>query len=537
MKKTVAIGMLGPQKDAGTDRARWDHWRPSIALCQQDDLEIDRYELFYQPRFKKLRDVAVADVKSVSPGTEVRVHEISFRDPWDFAEVYAGLDDFVRGYRFKPDSEDYLVHITTGSHAWQICLFLMAESQRIPARLIQTSPRGEGKGRRSGRHAVIDLDLSRYDHLAERFAAERRGDLDFLKAGIETKSVSFNRLMDRIEHVALESTGPILLTGATGVGKTQLARRIFELKKRHHLVSGEFVEVNCATLRGDAAMSALFGHEKGAFTGAQVARSGFLRAANGGVLFLDEIGELGLDEQAMLLRSIEEKRFVPMGSDRAVTSDFKLIAGTNRDLRRAVQAGTFREDLLARIDLWSFRLPSLNERMEDIEPNLEFELNRHATTGGRRATFNREARKRFLKFATNPATPWRANFRDFNAALTRMATLAPGGRINSAIVSEEMERLSESWSGALGSSAPHPTVRQVLGPEAVGELDLFELAQLETVLTTCLASGSAAAAGRALFAQSRQRRSSTNDGDRIAKYLGRFDLKWRDLQAHRATQP
>jgi transcriptional regulatory protein RtcR len=102
-------------------------------------------------------------------------------------------------------------------------------------------------------------------------------------------------------------------------------------------MAGELVEVNCATLRGDAAMSTLFGHVRGAYTGAVEARAGMLRKADKGLLFLDEIGELGLDEQAMLLRAIEDRTFFPVGSDREVRSEFQLIAGTNRDLSARVQ--------------------------------------------------------------------------------------------------------------------------------------------------------------------------------------------------------
>src|SRR5690606_39096487 len=113
-------------------------------------------------------------------------------------------------------------------------------------------------------------------------------------------------------------------------------------------------------------------------------RQGVLRAADGGVLFLDEIGELGPDEQAMLLHAIADRRFRPVGAEHEVSSDFQLIAGTHRDLRADVARHRFREDLLARIDLWAFALPPLRDRPEDIAPNLDFELERFARQADRR---------------------------------------------------------------------------------------------------------------------------------------------------------
>ena len=148
----------------------------------------------------------------------------------------------------------------------------------------------------------MDLDLSKYDRLASRFNEEVRQSTSLLKGGIETRNNQFNRLIDQIEQVAAGSKTPILLIGPTGAGKSQLARRIYDLKKHRRQVSGNLVEVNCATIRGDGAMSALFGHVKGAFTGAMQERPGLLRTAEGGLLFLDEVAELGPDEQAMLLR-------------------------------------------------------------------------------------------------------------------------------------------------------------------------------------------------------------------------------------------
>jgi transcriptional regulatory protein RtcR len=533
-RPTVVLGLLGSALDSGTGEKRWERWRPSVCLARQEDLLVARLELLLPRRWRKLGQQVAADVRRVSPDTEVVLHHVGFRDPWDFAEVFAVLTDFAEAYNFDEDREDYLVHITTGTHVHQICLFLLTETRRLPARLLQTSPPGKHDPQGPGSYSIIDLDLSRYDKLAARFAEQRAQGVSLLKAGIETRDERFNATMDRIEQVALASKAPILLTGPTGVGKTQLARRIFELKRDAHRVSGTLVEVNCATLRGDGAMSTLFGHEKGSFTGALTRRDGLLRAADGGLLFLDEVGELGLDEQAMLLRALEEGTFFPLGRDTPVESRFQLIAGTNRDLGRAVREGTFREDLLARIDLWSFALPALRERLADVEPNLEYELERFGREQGRQVTFNREARAAFLAFATTPITPWTANFRDFSAAMTRMATLAPGGRINRAVVAEEIERLDRQWHALAGDEQQpgrEQVLNEVLGAEGTAELDLFDRVQLAEVLRVCRASPTQSAAGRALFARSRQRRASPNDADRLAKYLKRFGLRWAEVRA------
>jgi transcriptional regulatory protein RtcR len=294
-------------------------------------------------------------------------------------------------------------------------------------------------------------------------------------------------------------------------------------------VRGDFVEVNCATLRGDQAMSALFGHARGAFTGAAAARAGLLRAADRGVLFLDEIGELGLDEQAMLLRAIEERRFLPVGSDTEVASDFQLLAGTNADLPAAVGAGRFRADLLARIDLWTFSLPGLATRREDIAPNLDYELERVAARSGRRVTINREARERFLAFAEGPDAPWLGNFRDLSAAVERMATLAPSGRIGPADVDEEIDRLRAAWEGSGAGRAADDPLAALLPREQLATLDLFDRLQLGAIVEVSRKSRSLSAAGRELFAVSRQAKASPNDADRLRKYLARFGLTWHDI--------
>lgn len=254
-------------------------------------------------------------------------------------------------------------------------------------------------------------------------------------------------------------------------------------------------------------------------------------SADRGLLFLDEIGELGLDELAMLLHAIEEKRFLPVGADPEVASDFQLIVGTNRNLQEAVHKGRFREDLRARINLWTFELPGLAARREDLEPNLDFELQKISDETGHRVSMSREARSAFLKWAQSPEAKWTANFRDLNAAVVRMSTVAAAGRIGEADVPQECDRLRKLWQPqqAHSHSADGHVPGQILTDEKIEQLDLFDRVQLAAVLKVCRECRTMAEAGRRLFAVSRQSRTSHNDSDRLKKYLARFGLAWDDI--------
>ena len=526
MKSLTVIGFLGSTLDASKfGPSRWNKWRPTVALTMHEDLRVDRLVLLHGTAHRRLAEYVAEDIASVSPETQVDMRVLDFRDPWDFEEVYGKLLDFARAEPFDPDEQDYLLHITTGTHVAQICLFLLTEARYLPGRLLQTQPAKRAEdGGAPGRWSIIDLDLSRYDSIATRFAVARAESTSFLKSGIDTHNAHLNVFIDEIEQVALRSRAPVLLMGPTGAGKSQLARRIYELKKAKHQIAGSLVEFNCATLKGDSAMSALFGHRKGAFTGAVADRPGLLRSADKGMLFLDEIGELGLDEQAMILRAIEDKGVVALGADKEVASDFQLIAGTNRDLGEAVSTGAFRDDLYARLNLWTFRLPGLADRREDIEPNLDYELDRFAEREGDQSSFNKEARQRYLAFATSGEASWPGNFRDLAASITRMATLSPKGRIDVDCVDKEIERLRRLWSGQANSAAD--ILSEILADEQIAELDLFDRFQLAETIKICRASRSLSEAGRTLFNASRARRSSSNDADRLRKYLTRFELDW-----------
>jgi transcriptional regulatory protein RtcR len=446
---------------------------------------------------------------------------------------------------------------------------LLVEAGFIPADLIQTSPCSRpDQADPQGRYQVIDLDVSRYDGLRERFEAEKQQHWQTLQANLVTQNAAYQKLISDIEKVATRSTAPILLMGATGAGKSQLAGQIYALKKaKASSTQGKntldiFVEVNCATLRGDTAMSVLFGHVKGAFTGAATSRDGLLKSADGGLLFLDEIGELGLDEQAMLLTALEEQCFYPLGSDTPISVSFQLMAGTNKDLRQAVANGEFRADLFARLNTWTFFLPSLKDRLEDLPANIDYELARLGSEQQQHYRFTPEARQRYEAFAMSADATWQGNFRDLTASMIRLTTLAESKVIRNDDVQAEIERLTHLWElpdilngsnslnngnvrtkNSLSNNSPdtslnsdtieqgsHHILLQYLDEEILTTIDPFDAVQLAYVIEVCISHKNQAAAGRYLYANSRDKLKSPNDSDRLRKYLLKFGLKFDELK-------
>ena len=516
--RNVVIGFLGTTLDRGKRR----NWRPSVQVSSHPGFQVDRLELIHDARDLNLAEVIAGEIARLSPWVEVRLVRLDLVDPWDFQEVYGKLYDFAQDYGFDEDRERYYIHLTTGTHVAQICWFLLAESRHVPARLVQTGPpRGADSG--GGTLDVIDLDLARYNALQRRFEAASRAYSSLLRGGIETAEPAMAQLFERLELVAGETDAPILILGEPGTGKSALAQRIYELKLQRRRVKGRLVQVNCATLKGAQALPTLFGQRRSATGIAGTERAGLLREADGGVLFLDAIDELRPDEQALLLHVLETGRYYPLGSDGEVTSRFQLIAAAGREPEALVREGRLRPELHARLGLWRFRLPPLRERRADLDVNISYEIAEAERRLGRKTGFNLDALGRYRRFARDPATLWPGNFRDLSASVLRLCTLAERGRVTLAMVEEEIATLAAQWRAVRPDSDADLLAEVMEEPLA---LDEFDRAQLAAVIRACRECPSLSAAGRRLFAVSRQDRTSQNDADRLRKYLARFGLDW-----------
>ena len=237
-----------------------------------------------------------------------------------------------------------------------------------------------------------------------------------------------------------------LMHGPTGSGKEVLARLTHDFSPRR---GGPFIPVNCAALPETLAESLLFGHTRGAFTGATRSTDGFFTQAHGGTLFLDEIGELTLPLQAKLLRAIQEREIIPVGSSDSKNVDVRIVAATNLDLRSAIRAGAFREDLYFRVSTFRINVPGLKSRLDDILPLANFFLVKHGRDQ-REYTLNPEAASKLLSYS------WPGNVRELENVIQRAIVLSSDGLIDSnhLIFDELIATTEPSYVAAGGASRP-----------------------------------------------------------------------------------
>jgi transcriptional regulator with GAF, ATPase, and Fis domain len=255
-------------------------------------------------------------------------------------------------------------------------------------------------------------------------------------------------------HQVANTDATVLLTGETGTGKELVARAIHHASRRK---DRPLIKLNCAALPTGLIESELFGHEKGAFTGALEKRLGRFALADGGTIFLDEIGDIPHDVQVRLLRVLQEREFEPVGSPRTVRVDVRVIAATNRDLEKAVADGTFRADLFYRLNVFPIRLPPLRERQEDVSLLAHYFVDKHAARLGKRIEVIAPATLQQLR-----AYAWPGNIRELENVIERAVILSPATQL-------------EVEPATLRAPAPAPTA----GPERVGGAAAMTMAEHE----------------------------------------------------------
>ena len=295
----------------------------------------------------------------------------------------------------------------------------------------------------------------------KRLAAEVH-DLRIRAGGVEREIVSASAAMKQVLSVADRVAGTdatVLITGESGTGKEAVARRIHVRSRR---AEGPFVTVNCAAIPGELLESELFGHARGAFTGAVRDRTGRFRQASGGTLFLDEVAEIPFPLQAKLLRALQERTVDVVGGDRPVSVDVRIVAATNRDMPSLLREGAFREDLYYRLNVVEIRVPPLRDRPEDIPPLVDYFM--------KEAGAGRDINVPSVVMEELMRRPWPGNVRELSNACERMAILCRGTEVSL----EDLPPAAPRARGAEGQPSGDAGVDEwpPLPPEGLSLVDL-----------------------------------------------------------------
>ena len=538
------------------------YWRPSTALAlsliKNENIIIDEYHLFYQPNLKDHQEdqkTGIAYIKSAIErlaGEKIKVilEKIDIGNGHDFQTVYSRLFDYFRKHFNTSQTDDrakgtrYLVHVTSGSQATRMCLFLLAQNRWVPdAECVQlwTTQKDDPVGQCS----ITALGSS-----PEEKSKLLQNNPETFGGNIETKDKDYSKTLADIKRIADKTNEPILLLGNTGVGKSQIAELIFDIRKNSLKNKGDnissknnewitsdgaFIPFNCSGLDDALVNDTLFGHVKGAYTGAEEDKDGFVALANGGVLFLDEIGNLPMDTQGKLLTLIDKHTYTPLGyRGKPKVSNFLLICATNAELS---DKGKFRPDLYERIRTWTFRIPNLKDRPGDIDLNIDNLLNDFTKDYGPNIQFSSKlSRQNFLSAIMGMEL--KGNFRELRRIIWRMATMAKlenNNIINDSIIQAELERLENEheWDNKTLSNQYLPTPKTPHSDESLSEkvwasirqrydlskINSIDLIQLKYVIEVCVQSKNGAEAARELFNVSLK--DGGNDSDYMIRYFKR----------------
>jgi len=400
-----------------------------VLLCNYEKKRWDIYKKWFNNKF---------------PRQNLSVCHVELSSPTNFAEIYENAVKQLEEYTSKTPDTSLTFHLSPGTPAMSAVWIIIANS-RFPGKLIESSIEAGLKD--------VDFPFEISADYIPRLNSYVEGRIIDFSEGLPPDTPEFEMIIhkSKVMKKAIDMTKraalfdvPILLMGESGTGKELFARAAWSMSERS---KGPFISVNCGAIPEALAESELFGYVKGAFTGADSNRTGKIEAADGGILFLDEIGELSKDIQVKLLRVIQEKEVYRVGSSKSVKVDFRVIAATNRDLVVDTAKGEFRQDLFHRIAIAVIRLPALRDRPVDLPLLTDYfltEINNEFSNqkGWNKKSISTTGRKVLKKYS------WPGNVRELINTLMRVAIWSHGDSIGAVDVE----------SALLGTNSPASSV-------------------------------------------------------------------------------
>jgi len=403
-----SVGLIGQDEQPG----------PIISLARAQ-----RFDLIYllaTPNTEKQTSATVEALAETCQETKVDVVNLSLDDPTDYNAILFNLRQVIGELIAKRPEASYFVSVSSGTPQMHACWLLLAASGEIPAHILNIRP---PRFVTKDRPMITQADLTSPDFPIVRSILGRLEAPDTPALGVEEAIKQLGIVGDHPEfRKALEtaamlapSDAPVLILGETGTGKDLVARFIHKLSGKPQ---DRYVPLNCAAIPKDLAESILFGHKKGAFTGATNDQEGKFNQANGGTLFLDEIGELPTATQTKLLRVLQDGMVEPLGARKAHKVNVRVIAATNQNIGRAIKQGKFREDLYYRLNVGEIKLPPLRDRRSDVPKIALHILDRVNASLRRPKRLSPTALKRLQQ------QNWPGNIRDLSNAIERSLRLS-----------------------------------------------------------------------------------------------------------------
>ncbi len=392
--------------------------QPGPILTLLSTQTFDHIILFDTPNTKKNTGETEKAIQELHSESVVHTLETRLEDPTNYQEIFRILRKHFQCIAEDFASASFFVAVTSGTPQMHACWLLLTASGEVPARVLQVRPPHFVTKQRP---LVTEVDLDSKGFPVVRFedlslsVEESEADIDAIRMQLGIVG-DHSTLLESLEMGAMlaPSQVPILIFGETGTGKELFARYIHRLSDRHHKA---FVAVNCAAIPEELVESLLFGHKKGAFTGAIHDQIGKFDAADTGTLFLDELGELPQSAQAKLLRVLQDGMVEPIGQAQAHQVDVRIVGATNRNLRELINQGKFREDLFYRLNVCEIHLPSLRERRSDIPKLALHILDRLNESLRRPRRLSTEALSRLQSHH------WTGNVRDLENVIERSVRL------------------------------------------------------------------------------------------------------------------